>query len=139
MKLEDIAVVTVHAAASMNAVSGNAPVLLREIASRVRHLLDAGESSAIDLLAMPLNAADLDWLRQQLGDGEIRITLDADGESTLNETRFPGVWWVMHHNPNGGVVSAFLEVTPVPELARAHMADVQSGLQRLEMLISDLS
>ncbi len=139
MKLEDIAVVTVNAAAPTAALTGNAAVLLREIADRLRRLIDTGETASIDLLAMPLNAADLDWLRERLGTGEIRITLDADGESTLNETNCPGVWWVMHHNPAGGVMSAFIEITPVPELVKAHRDDVQSGLERLALLISNLS
>jgi len=139
MKLDDIAIVTVHADAPIATLTGNAAVLLREIADRVRRLIDCGETSAIDLLAMPLNAADLDWLRERLGTGEIRITLEADGKSTLNETNCPGVWWVMHHNPSGGVMSAFIEVTHVPELVKAHVDDVRSGLERLELLIANLS
>ena len=138
MRLDGIPVVTAHTAAPVAALSGNASVLLREIADRVRRLIDTGETSAIDLLAMPLNASDLDWLRERLGAGEIRITLEADGESTLNETSCPGVWWVMHHNPGGGVMSAFIEVTPVPELVKAHMDDVRGGLERLEGLIASL-
>lgn len=136
MRLSDIPVVSVSAPAL--ALSGNAAVLLGEIADRVRHLIDSGETAAIDLLAMPLNAADLDWLREQLGKGEICITLEADGQSTLHETSCPGVWWVLHHNPGGGVMSAFIEVTPVPELVKAHMDDVRGGLERLEGLMASL-
>jgi hydrogenase-1 operon protein HyaF len=139
MKLDDIAIVTVIAVAPAAALSGNAAVLLREIADRVRRLIDSGETAAIDLLAMPLNAVDLDWLRERLGVGEISITLDADGESTLNETNCPGVWWVEHHNLAGGVMSAFIEVTHVPELVKAHVDDVRSGLERLDLLIANLS
>jgi len=136
MNLDDVLIVSASTPAT---VSGHAPVVLREIADRLRRLIDTGESAAIDLLAMPLNAADLDWLRECLGQGEVRITLDADGPSTLNETRYPGVWWVLHHNPSGGVMSAFIEVTPVPELVKAHMDDVRSGLDRFELLISGMS
>lgn len=139
MKLDDIPIVTVNAVAPAAALSGNAAVLLREIADRVRRLIDSGETAIIDLLAMPLNAADLDWLRERLGPGEIRIALDADGESNLNETHCPGVWWVEHHNPAGGVMSAFIEVSHVPELVKAHVDDVRGGLERLELLISNLS
>jgi len=138
MKLKDIPVVAMDAPISAAPLSGHASVLLREIAERVRHWIETGETATIDLLAMPLNATDLDWLRERLGTGEIRITLDADGESTLNETNCPGVWWVMHHNPNGGVMSAFIEVAPVPELVKAHRDDIQGGLERLEWLITDL-
>lgn len=138
MTLADIPVVSANGRAPSTQLSGNAPVLLREIASRVHRLIESGETATVDLLAMPLNATDLDWLRERLGAGEVRITLDADGESTLNETNCPGVWWVMHHNPAGGVMSAFIEVTPVPELVKAHMDDVRGGLERLDLLISSL-
>jgi hypothetical protein len=136
MPLDAIPIVTATAAAGP---SGNAPVLLREIAEMVRRLLKDGEISAIDLQALPLNQVDLDWLRERLGEGEIGVTLEADGESTLTETNCPGVWWVTHRNPKGAVVSEFIEVAYVPELVKAHREDVLIGLEHLELLISDLS
>ena len=72
MKLDAIPVVAVSAPGPHAALTGNAGVVLREIAERVRLLVDAGEASTIDLLAMPLSAADLDWLRERLGAGEVR-------------------------------------------------------------------
>jgi hydrogenase-1 operon protein HyaF len=138
MKLADIPIMSASGLAQSTPLSGNAAALLGEIAERVRRLIDTGETATIDLLAMPLNATDLDWLRERLGTGEVRITLDADGESTLTETNCPGVWWVMHHNPAGGVMSAFIEVTPVPELVKAHIDDVRGGLERLDLLVSSL-
>ena len=80
---------------------------------------------------------DLDWLRAQLGEGEIVATLHAYGESTLAETGFSGVWWVTHHDEAGSVVSQFLEVTFVPELVKAHPADIEMSLEQLELLVND--
>lgn len=120
-------------------LSGNAPVLLREIAEYVRVLLEKGESTAIDLSAMPLTPDDLDWLRERLGQGEIDVTLNAEGESTLSETACPGVWWVTHRNENGAIASQFIEVAQVPELVKAHPEDIKIGLEHLEYLIFDLS
>jgi hydrogenase-1 operon protein HyaF len=144
MPLDAIPIVVINTAASASAglseaLSGNAPVLLHEIAELARRLLDTGESSAIDLRALPLTPADLDWLRETLGHGQVTATLDAEGESTLTETVCPGVWWVTHHNENGAVASEFIEITFVPELLKAHPDDVKIGLEHLEMLISDLS
>jgi len=143
MPLDAIPVVVVntaigHAGADA-ALSGNAPVLLREIAELARRLIDSGESSAIDLRALPLTPADLDWLRETLGQGQVVATLEAEGESTLSETVCPGVWWVTHRNEQGAVASEFIEVTFVPELLKAHPDDVETGLEHLELLISDLS
>ena len=122
-----------------SSLSGNAPVLLREIAEYVKVLLETGESTAIDLNAMPLTPADLEWLHERLGQGEIEVTLNADGESTLSETACPGVWWVVHRNEKGAVASQFIEVSPVPELVKAHPEDIKIGLEHLKSLIFDLS
>ncbi len=119
-------------------LSGNAPPLLRELAELLRKLLETGESSAIDLSALPLTPADLDWLREKLGEGEIAVTLQAHGESTLNETAFPGVWWVTHRNEQDLLTAQFLEVAFVPELVKAHPQDIETGSEYLELLISDL-
>jgi len=97
-----------------------------------------GETAAIDLSALPLTPPDLDWLRDKLGEGEIAVTLQASGESTLNETACSGVWWVTHHNEQGAVTSQFLEVAFVPELVKAHPLDVELGQENLELMISDL-
>lgn len=138
MPLDAIPIVVVNTSADAG-LSGNAPVLLREIAELVRRLLDGGESSAIDLRALPLTPADLDWLHETLGQGQVVATLEAEGESTLSETVCPGVWWVTHRNEQGAVVSEFIEVTFVPELLEAHPDDVEIGLEHLDLLISDLS
>ncbi len=134
MPLEDIPVVQ----STESGLSGNAPVLLRETAEHLRHLLDTGESTAIDLQALPLTPGDRVWLRERLGQGEISVTLRADGESNLDETACPGVWWVTHRNEKGVVTSEFIEVVPVPELVKAHPEDIKIGLEHLEFLISDL-
>lgn len=120
-------------------LTGNAPPLLREIVAMARRLLATGETSAIDLKAMPITPADRDWLLERLGTGEISVTLQADGESTLAETACPGVWWVTHRNEHGVTTSEFIEAAFVPELVKAHPEDVAIGLEHLERLISDLS
>ncbi len=138
MRPDSIPIVPVPVPDPLAGLSGNAPVVLRETAQKVRRLVDANEASTIDLLAMPLTAADLDWLRESLGNGETHISLDAGGESRLDETGCPGVWWVTHHNEQGGVASAFIEVALVPELVKAPIGDVAAGLERLDLLISDV-
>jgi hydrogenase-1 operon protein HyaF len=138
MSLDAIPIHVINAPSAEPGLTGNAPPLLRELVERVRRLLETGEPSAIDLSALPLTPADLDWLRERLGNGEIGVTLQASGESTLDETACPGVWWVTHHNEQGAVTSQFIEVTFVPELVKAHPRDVAIGRESLELLISDL-
>lgn len=119
-------------------LSGNAPPLLRELAEMLRRLVDTGEPATLDLSALPLTPADLDWLREKLGQGEVAAQVQAEGESTLDETACPGVWWVTHRNTRGTVVAQFIEVTFVPELLTAPPQDVAAGCEHLEVLISEL-
>jgi hydrogenase-1 operon protein HyaF len=119
-------------------LSGNAWPLMLEITEMVRNLVDSGETSAIDLSALPLTPADKDWLRDRLGAGQIHVTLDAEGLSTLDETACPGVWWVTHRDGRDRVMSEFIEVTLVPELVLAHPEDVKMGQAYLEGVISEL-
>ncbi len=138
MSLDAIPIHVINAPPAESGLTGNAPPLLRELLEQVKRLLASGESSAIDLSALPLTPADLDWLREKLGEGEIAVTLQATGESTLNETACPGVWWVTHHNEQGVVTSQFIEVAFVPELVKAHPQDVALGQETLELMIADL-
>ena len=137
MPLEVIPIHVVQAVSRETGLSGNAPPLLREISELLLRLLESGEIAAIDLSALPLTPADLDWLQDRLGQGEIAITLQASGESTLNETACPGVWWVTHRNENGAVASQFIEIAFVPDLVKAHPQDVEWGRERLELLLAD--
>ena len=138
MTLDAIPIHVVSTPPGEPGLTGNALPLLRELLELVRRLLETGETSAIDLSALPLTPADLDWLRDKLGAGEIAVTLQASGESTLNETACPGVWWVTHHNEQGAVTSQFIEVAFVPELVKAHPQDVALGQEHLELMIADL-
>ncbi|MDP2031263.1 MAG: hydrogenase expression/formation C-terminal domain-containing protein [Thiobacillus sp.] len=138
MSLDAIPIHVINTLPAGPGLTGNAPPLLREISELLRHLLETGETAAIDLSALPLTPPDLDWLRDKLGEGEIAVTLQASGESTLNETACPGVWWVTHRNEQGAVTSQFIEVAFVPELVKAHPLDVASGQEYLELMIADL-
>ena len=138
MSLDAIPIHVINAPAAESGLSGNAPPLLREISELLHSLLESGETAAIDLSALPLTSADLEWLHDKLGEGEIAVTLQASGESTLNETACPGVWWVTHRNENGAVTSQFLEVAFIPELVKAHPQDVASGREYLELMMGDL-
>lgn len=138
MSLDAIPIHVINPLSAEPGLTGNALPLLREISELLRRLLETGEAAAIDLTALPLAPADLDWLKEKLGEGEIAVTLQASGESTLNETACRGVWWVTHHNEQGAITSQFIEVTFVPELVKAHPEDIKIGWEYLELLISDL-
>jgi hydrogenase-1 operon protein HyaF len=135
MTLENIPVVTQSAAEGL---TGNAAAVLREIAARLEALAKEGATGIIDLGAMPLSPADKAWLADKLGTGEVEIKLELDGPSEVRETRYAGVWWLLHHNPQGVVTGEFIEITRMPELVLAHPDDIISGSESLNFLIDDL-
>ena len=116
--------------------------LLSQKELQVLRLIASGESVKEIALRLYLSGKTVftyrDRLRDKLGEGEIAVTLQANGESTLNETACPGVWWVTHHNEQGALTSQFIEVAFVPELVKAHPDDVAIGLEQLELLLSEL-
>uniref|UniRef100_E6QGY0 HupH hydrogenase expression protein C-terminal domain-containing protein n=1 Tax=mine drainage metagenome TaxID=410659 RepID=E6QGY0_9ZZZZ len=131
MKMLDT--IPIHPAPSPAA---NAPALLQEIAAALDVLLLSGRRHCIDLGSLPLSSADRDLLRETLGTGEVRMELEALGNSRIEETGVPGVWWVRHFSEDGILLTESLEVCHVPEIVPADTTDITIGLQRLRQRIA---
>jgi len=116
--------------------AANAPALLQEIASALDVLLLSGRRHCIDLGSLPLSPADRDLLRETLGTGEVRMELEALGNSRIEETGVPGVWWVRHSSEDGILLTESLEVCHVPEIVPADTTDIAIGLRRLRQHIA---
>lgn len=115
---------------------GNALPLLHEIRHALARLLERGQETVIDLRSLPMAPGDEQQLEQALGTGEVRVELDAMGPSTIRETAFPGVWLVTHSNPDGDIISRFVEVTRVPAILSSQDRDIRAGLDRLGARLS---
>jgi hydrogenase-1 operon protein HyaF len=111
--------------------SGNAPALLHEIATLLAALVQENRSGAIDLRGIPLTPADRSFLREQLGEGEVRAQVSALGPSEICETAYRGVWWVTHHNAEGELCADLIEVTPLPAILTSDSEELADSLQRL--------
>ena len=131
MKMLDI--IPIHPAPSPAA---NAPALLQEIAAALDALLLSGRRHCIDLGSLPLSPADRDLLRETLGTGEVRMELETLGNSRIEETGVPGVWWVRHSSEDGILLTESLEVCHVPEIVPADTTDIAIGLRRLRQRIA---
>jgi hydrogenase-1 operon protein HyaF len=118
--------------------NGNAKALLNEILRLLESLASGGEGASIDLRALPLTAADIENLREILGTGAVDAQVDALGESKVRETRFSGVWWVVHCNTAGETVAEQIEVCSVPAILRAPSEDVIDGATRLKQALDQM-
>ena len=117
---------------------GNVNPVLNEIAHALEQLVASGEPTVIDLARLPFSPGELEDLERELGEGELKATLDALGESIIRETAYPGVWWLEHRNAAGEIVGRFVEVTRTPDILRSQDADIAAGRDVLEKRLKRL-
>lgn len=110
---------------------GNAQPILHEVRHALALLMCCGQPTCIDLRAIPMGPGDEAELEAFLGSGEISATLNSQGESTIRETAYPGVWLITHRDETGQIVSRFIEITFVPDILQSQGEDVRAGLQAL--------
>jgi len=122
-----------------NPGTGNIPLLLNELRHALIRLADSGDTTTIDLRALPLAPGELDLLEKRLGQGEVSARLDALGRSDIIETRYAGVWRITHYNQNEEIMGYFLEVTTVPTLLQTPAADLQDAIDGLAAQTSEIT
>ncbi len=117
---------------------GNVQPILNEVAHALERLADDDETTVIDLARLPFSPGELEELERELGEGELRATLDSLGESIIRETAYPGVWWLEHRNAAGEVVGRFVEVTRTPDILKSQAADIDAGRDVLQQRLDRL-
>lgn len=106
-------------------------LILRELQTMLKRLIETGETSRIDLRRTSLAPQDLETLRTVLGRGEVRATVDSLGATRIRDTGVAGIWWLTHDNLDGRTVVELVEVTECPELLKTRRVDLPAGLERL--------
>ncbi len=112
-------------------IGGGIAALLSEIASHLEGLAAGGEPAAIDLRGLPMSAAERQRLREALGPGEVRIVLEAAGESSIEETAVQGVWWIEHRTPDGALIASYIEIARVPGILIVPDEELARGAAKL--------
>ena len=113
------------------AFTGNVLPLLHEVRHALERLLDTGESTTIELASLPLAPGEFDRIVAELGEGEVRATLNSLGPSEIRETRYSGVWLVTHRNASDEVMGRYIEIARMPAVLLAQEPDMRSGLAGL--------
>ena len=109
----------------------NALPLLHEIRHALARLAESGEPTIIDLSAIPFGPGDRDKLFQALGQGEVSATVNALGETRIDETAYPGVWLIRHHSPMGDELATHIEITRQPSMLITPEEDLGASASRL--------
>jgi hydrogenase-1 operon protein HyaF len=130
-KLQDIAV-RVEATDGLPLNHSNATPIMHEILHALQRLADEGESSTIDLHAIPFGPGDEEQLLTRLGSGEIQVEMNTLGRSLIHETALSGVWLVDHRNADDQRIALQIEITPIPTILLAQKEDVRDAITRLE-------
>jgi hydrogenase-1 operon protein HyaF len=116
----------------VEAASGNITPLLHEIRHALRRVAQGGEGTTIDLGSLPLAPGEEKRIEDLLGHGEVRAELSALGPTVVQETHYPGVWFITHRNTEQEVVARFIEVTRMPELLLAQSEDMRRAVSELD-------
>jgi hydrogenase-1 operon protein HyaF len=117
-------------------LGGGVAAILSELVGMLEILAGGGPPATIDLRSLPMSPQDRIELQSALGDGEVRATLDADGLSTLRETRVSGIWWVEHRDRHGDLIAELLEVTRVPPILESAPDEIERSARELRERLS---
>ena len=108
--------VSVEAVNRQAADALNAMPLLHEIRHALEKLAQDGASTTIDLSSIPFGPGDKQQLLDVLGKGEVDASVDAMGDTRIQETRYPGVWLIQYFAVSGAELATHIEVTRCPSL-----------------------
>jgi hydrogenase-1 operon protein HyaF len=117
-----------------------AKALLNELHAMLETLIDKGQGGIIDLRALPpLGVEGYQFLREKLSAGEVSAHIHSFGRCDIQETVYPGIWWVTHLNQGDETLTEQIEVCFIPELLKSHRDDVSVGQGKLRELLQELS
>lgn len=111
---------------------GNAEPILHEVRHALARLINSGETTKIDLKAMPFGPGDLEHLLSVLGTGEVQASIDALGPTRVQETAIPGVWLVDYLNSEAHRLALHLEIATVPEILCPQPQDLNDAIAALD-------
>tara|TARA_R110001592_G_scaffold196419_1_gene444193 strand:- start:9 stop:449 length:441 start_codon:yes stop_codon:yes gene_type:complete len=101
----------------------------------VRHALEEFQHSAnnttVDLRRIPMTPNDEEYLEEILGIGEVSIEINTLGKTRIRETKFPGVWHIVHYNADDEITGKYVSVAAIPDLVMTQPEDAARGLRAL--------
>lgn len=110
---------------------GLARAMANEVTEHLARLADGGERQSLDLRSLPMDPSDREELVTILGRGEVTATVEGAGRTDIHETRYPGVWWLRHHDMHGTLQIEEIQIAAVPEILEADPTDMRDAAARL--------
>ena len=124
---------------SVGGLGGGVVAILSELATLLERLVKGESPGAIDLRSLPMSPQDRIELLGALGEGEVQATLNAQGRSTIHETRLAGVWWLEHFDADGRLMAELIEVARVPAILSSASDEIAASARDLRAQVTAAS
>lgn len=119
----------------LNEGVGNAIPLISEINDHCLWVEDGHTPHIINLTLLPQSEADLAFLQHSLGPGKTQILSRGYGNCRISSTNTQHVWWVQYFNSQDKNILNTLEITSMPEAAKAAQEDLADSAVRLAEIL----
>lgn len=121
-------------------ISANAKAVVAEIAAAVERFVASGEGWTIYIDKMGLSQDDRQAVRDLLGEGGLRISLEnSDEPAEWLESGVSGVWYgVFYDQSRQRPLLETIEVGAFPAVAAAQPEDMAAGLEGLKRLLAGI-
>ncbi|MFC4348592.1 hydrogenase expression/formation protein [Kordiimonas lipolytica] len=113
----------------------NAPALLSEINEHIPVAEKPGGIHAINLSLLPHTENDLQFITQQVGEGNVIVLSRGYGNCRVSSTKTKNTWWVQYYNSQDTVILNSIEITKLPEVVCAAPEDMEESADRLTEIL----
>ena len=113
----------------------NALPVIAELADKSGSYRPGDETHVVNLTLLPQTEADINFLAEVLGQGEITILSRGYGNCRIASTASRNIWWVQYFNSQDSLILNTIEVIDVPLVARAAPEDVEDSIGRLREIM----
>lgn len=113
----------------------NALPVIAELAEKSGNYRPGEETHVVNLTLLPQTEADISYLAEMLGQGDITILSRGYGNCRIASTASRNIWWVQYFNSQDSLILNTLEVTDVPLVACAAPEDIEDSIGRLREIM----
>lgn len=126
--------------AADTSIPANAKAVVAEVAAAVERFIAGGQGWTIYIDKMGLSPVDRQAIRDLLGEGGLRISLENSAEpAEWLESGVSGVWYGVYYDQSRQrPLLETLEVGAFPAVAAAQAEDIAAGLEGLRRQLAEI-
>ncbi|GAB4359220.1 MAG: hydrogenase expression/formation protein [Gammaproteobacteria bacterium] len=113
----------------------NAMPVLAELRDTARDYRSGGSAHVVNLTLVPMTPADLELLRQVLGNGGVSAESRGYGACRVHATGCARIWSVQYFNAMDALILDTVEVCDLPAAVAAAQEDIEDSAKRLTEIL----